>query len=124
MKMSAGDYLGTYAEGWTNGASDTILSAAADSFFVDDPDAGKIAKADLAKYLDGLKELAASIRGSDYDGPFMDLTEVVTKEEDGVLTASCWWAIPGTEIQGSGLIKVGDGGVLSERLAYYTKLPG
>ncbi len=122
--MSAGDYLGTYAGGWANGDSGTILSAASESFFFDDPNAGKIAKADFAAYFDGLTELAASIRGSDYDGPFMDLTEVVTKEEDGILTASCWWAIPGTEIQGSGLIKIADDGVLSERIAYYTKLPG
>ncbi len=122
--MSAADYLGTYAEGWASGVSDTILSAASESFFFDDPNAGKIAKADFAKYFDGLTELAASIRGNDYDGPFMELTEVVTKDEDGVLTASCWWVIPGTEIQGSGLIKVADDGVLSERIAYYTKLPG
>ena len=122
--MSAADHLGTYAEGWAGGVSDTILSAASESFFFDDPNAGKIAKTDFAKYFDELTELVASIRGSDYDGPFMELTEVVTKDEDGVLTASCWWAIPGTEMQGSGLIKIADDGVLSERIAYYTKLPG
>jgi hypothetical protein len=68
--------------------------------------------------------LVDSIRGANYDGPFMDLSEVVTKEEDGVLTAWCWWAVPGTEIQGSGLIKVRDDGVVSERISYYSKLPG
>ena len=121
--MSAADHLGAYAEGWTNGVSDTILGAASESFVFDDPNAGKVAKADFAAYFAGLTELVASIRGDGYGAPFMNLSEIVTKEEDGVLTASCWWAIPGTEIQGSGLIKVTNDGVVSERIAYYTKLP-
>ncbi len=58
-----------------------------------------------------------------YSGPLMELTEVTTGEDDGVLTAWCWWSIPGTAIQGSGLIKAGEIGVQSEKLAYYTKLP-
>ena len=120
--MSAADYLGTYAEGWTNGDSETILSATSDSFVFDDPNAGKIAKADFAEYMAGLREMVASIRGGEQDGSFMELSEVVTKDDDG-LTASCWWEIPGTDIQGSGLIKVADDGVVSERIAYYTKLP-
>ena len=119
--MSAADHLGTYAAGWTNGDADTILGVAHDSFVFDDPAAGKIANADFAAYMAGLKETVASIRGSDYDGNFMDLTEVVTKEEAGEITAWCWWAIPGTDIQGSGLIKVASDGVASERIAYYAK---
>ena len=120
--MSAADYLGTYAEGWTNGDSETILSATSDSFVFDDPNAGKIAKGDFADYMAGLRETVASIRGGEHEGPFMELSEVVTKDDDG-LTASCWFEIPGTDIQGSGLIKVADDGVVSERIAYYTKLP-
>lgn len=121
--MSAADYLGTYAEGWTNGDSEAILSATSDTFVFDDPNAGNVAKGDFSNFFAGLKEAVASIRGGDYDGPFMELTEVVTKDDDGVLTASCWWEIPGTDIQGSGLIKVANDGVVSERIAYYTKLP-
>ena len=121
--MSAADYLGTYAEGWTNGDSEAILSAASDTFIFDDPNAGNISKAEFTAYFAGLKELVASIRGNDFEGSFMQLSEVVTNEDNGILTASCWWEIPGTDIQGSGLIKVADDGVISERLAYYTKLP-
>ncbi len=121
--MGAADYLGTYAEGWTNGDAGTILRAASDSFVFDDPNAEKIAKADFAEYLAGLKEIVASIRGSEYEGVFMELSEVLTKDDGDELTASCWFAIPGTDIQGSGLIKVGSDGVRSERIAYYTKLP-
>jgi hypothetical protein len=36
----------------------------------------------------------------------MELSEVVTEEKEGVTTAWCWWAIPGTDIKGSGPIKV------------------
>jgi len=121
--MSAADYLGTYAEGWTNGDSETILSATSDRFVFDDPNAGKIAKGSLAEYIADLWETVASIRGGEHEGPFMQLSEVVTKDDDGVLTASCWFEIPGTGIQGSGLIKVANDGVVSERIAYYTKLP-
>ena len=68
-----------------------------------------------------MKELIARIRGAGYDGNFMDLSEVVTSEESGVLTAWCWWAIRGTDIKGNGLIKVGSDGVASETIAYYAK---
>ncbi len=121
--MSAADYLGTYAEGWTNGDSETILRATSDSFVFDDPNAGKIAKGNFAEYMSGLREIVTSIRG-EHEGSFMELSEVVTKDDDDGLTASCWWEIPGTDIQGSGLIKVGDDGVQSERITFYTKLPG
>ena len=121
--MSTVEFLGTYAEGWTNGDSDTILSATSESFVFDDPNAGKVAKENFQEFFVGLKESIASIRGAGHEGPFMELSEVVTKDDDDGLTASCWWEIPGTDIQGSGLIKVADDGVVSERIAYYTKLP-
>ena len=121
--MSAADYLGAYAEGWTNGDADKIIGSVSDGFVLDDPNAGKIGKADFANYLVGMKEAVASMRGENYSGPFMELTEVTTREEGGVLTAWCWWSIPDTALRGAGLIKVGDSGVQSERLTYYTKLP-
>ena len=121
--MSAADHLGAYAEGWTNGDADKIIGSVSDGFVLDDPSEGKAGKADIANYLAGMKKAVASMRGEVYLGPFMELTEVTTREDDGVLTAWCWWSIPGTALQGSGLIKVGDDGVQSEKLAYYTKLP-
>ncbi len=121
--MSAADHLGAYAEGWTNGDADKIIGSVSDGFVLDDPNASKVGKVDLANYLAGMKEAVASIRGEDYSGLFMELTEVTTGEDGGVLTAWCWWSIPGTPLQGSGLIKVGDDGVQSEKLTYYTKLP-
>ena len=121
--MSAADHFGTYAEGWTKGDADTILKAVADNFIFDDPNAGKIAKKAFAEYLSGMKEMVQSLRGGGLPEPFIQLTEVVTQESEGVLTAWCWWAIPGTKIEGSGLIKVGSEGVRSEAITYYTALP-
>ncbi len=121
--MSAADHLGAYAEGWTNGDADKIIASVSDSFVLDDPNTGKITKADFANSLAGQKEAVASMRGEVFLGPYMELTEVTTREDGGVLTAWCWWSIPCTPLQGSGLIKVGDDGVQSEKLAYYTKLP-
>ena len=121
--MSASEHLGTYAEGWTMGDAGLILKAAADNYTLDDPNAGVISKNEFANYLEGMKETVTSLREGTLPEPFMELSEVVTEEKEGVLTAWCWWAVPGTEIKGSGLIKVGSEGVQSEILTYYTKLP-
>ena len=122
--MSAMDHLTAYAEGWTAGDVETILAALRETFVFDDPNTGRIPKADFAAYFSGFRDQIASNRGgAAHEGPFMRLTEVVVKEEGDGLTASCWWEIPGTDLQGSGLIKVEGDGVRSERIAYYTKLP-
>ncbi len=122
--MSAAEHLGTYAEGWTKGDAQTILKATAKDYTFDDPNSGIISRDKLSSYLGGLKEAVASLCGNRVPDPFMELSEVLTQEADGVLTAWCWWAIPGTEIKGSGLIKVDATGVRSEVITYYTKLSG
>ena len=119
--MERAEYLGRYAKGWTEGDVNVVLESLADEYFMDDPNSGRISKADFSSYFTSLKDQVDSIR--DRDRPFMEISEVVTQEIEGVLTAWVWWAVPGTPVQGSGLIKVGEGGVLSERLAFYTKLP-
>jgi len=122
--MSASEHLGTYAEGWTKGDAGTILKVVAESYTFDDPNTGVISKNEFARYMAGLKETVSSIRGGAQSETFMEISEVLTDEKDGILTAWCWWAIPGTEIKGSGLIKAGSEGVRSEIITYYTKLPG
>lgn len=121
--MSVADYLGMYAEGWTKGDADMVVKAASDEFILDDPNAGKITKSEFAEYLVGMKETVRSVLDGNLPDPFLELSEVVTQEDNGVLTAWAWWSVPGTEIKGGGLIKVGAEGVLSEVLTYYTKLP-
>lgn len=121
--MTAADYLGMYAEGWTKGDAGTIVQAVSDDFTFDDPNTGKITKNEFAEYLAGFKETVRSMLGGDLPEPFLELSEVVTQENDGVITAWAWWVVPGTEIKGGGLIKVGAEGVRSEVITYYTKLP-
>ena len=120
--MSKADDLGRYAEGWIKGDAGTIVSTLDDGYQLDDPNAGKISKAAFPEYYAAFKGQVESIRGVSEDA-WLDVSELVTQEEAGVLTAWVWWTVPGTPMQGSGLIKVGDSGVLSERLAFYTKLP-
>lgn len=121
--MNTTEFLNAYAEGWTNGDSDTILGATSESFVFDDPNARRVSKGEFKAFFAGLKEAVATIRGDGYEGPFMELSEVLTKDDGDRLTASCWWEIPGTNIRGSGLIKVANDGVVSELIAYYAKLP-
>ena len=120
--MNAADYLGRYAEGWTNGDADIILQAVTDDYEFDDPNAGKISKAEFSEYLSGLKAGVKDLCGGRLPEPFMQLSEVVTSEHDGNIKAWCWWEIPGTDIKGSGLIRVSPTGVYAEVITYYTKI--
>lgn len=101
--MSKDDHLSAYAEGWTTGNADKILSALADTYVPDDPNHGRVAKGEMPAYFDGMKATVSELRG-------------------GKLTAWCWWTVPGKSIAGGGLIKVSDDGVVWERLTYYTSL--
>ncbi len=122
--MNATEHLGTYAEGWAKGDADTILKATAADYTFDDPNSGVISRNAFSSYFGELKETVASLCDGRVPDPFMELSEVLTQEDEGVLTAWCWWAIPGTEMKGSGLIKVDPTGVRSEVVTYYTKLSG
>lgn len=122
--MGAAEHLAMYAEGWTKGDAATILRATAEEYTFDDPNAGLISRNAFASYLNGLKETVVSFSSGKLPDPFMKLSEVVTQEAEGTLTAWCWWEIPGTDIKGSGLIKVTPTGVRSEVITYYTKLAG
>ena len=120
--MSKADHLAAYAEGWSTGNIDKILSALADNYVLDDPNHGRVTKGEMAAYIDGMKATVSELRSGKEEAQFVALSELQTGEEDGELTAWCWWAVPGTSIEGGGLIKVSDDGVVSERLTYYTAL--
>ncbi len=119
--MSAADYLGTYAEGWIKGDANTILKVVTDGYTFDDPNAGKITKSKFAEYLSEVKETVRSLRGGKVSDTLIEFSDIVTKEDQGIMTAWCWWAIPGTDLKGSGLIKIGADGVRSEVITYYAK---
>lgn len=120
--MSALDHLGQYAEGWTNGDAGLVLRAISNDYILDDPNVGKISKDKFTGYLNEMKETVKTLCNGNLPEPFMELTEVLTSEEDEITTASCAWAIPGANIKGAGLIKINSTGVFSEVLTYYTKL--
>ena len=121
--MIAADYLKMYAQGWAQGDVNTIMNALADEYVLDDPNSGKISRNELAEYLDGMKQMVRSMLDGQLPDPLLDLSEIVTREEAGKITAWAWWTVPGTALMGGGLIKVGAKGVVSEVLTYYTKLP-
>ncbi len=120
--MSKADHLAAYAEGWSTGNIDKILSALADNYVLDDPNHGRVTKGEMAAYVDGMKATVSELRNGKEEAQFIALSEVLTGEEGGELTAWCWWTAPGTSLEGGGLIKVSDDGVVSERLTYYTAL--
>ena len=120
--MGALDHLGRYAEGWSNGDVGLILQAITDDYILDDPNVGDISKDKFSDYLNEMKETVRTLCNGNIPQPFMELTEVLTSEENEITTASCAWAIPGTSIKGAGLIKVNSSGVFSEVLTYYTAL--
>lgn len=121
--MDKGQHLQAYAGGWVGGDAEAILGAVADSFVFHDP-AGAVAKANFAAYFTKLKDDVGKAGGNQPGTPFLEISEVVTNEAEGVLTAWCWWRYSGTDVGGSGLIKVGDQGVTSEHITHFTPHPG
>ncbi len=122
--MAISDFIGAYAEGWTTGDAAKIVSATAPDYVFDDPNSGKITREAFADYFQGLSSTLDELRGGAPEGNFLDLTEVVIQETENGAIVWAWWEAPGTGIGGSGLIEVGPEGVTSEKIAYYTKLPG
>lgn len=120
--MAKSDHLNKYAEGWIKGDASIIVSSLDDAYQLDDPNAGIISKQAFPEYLAGMLQTVETMRGKTQD-PLLEVSELLTQDAEDVLTAWVWWVVPGTPIQGGGLIKVGDRGVVSERLTYYTKLP-
>lgn len=121
-RLAAYGHLAAYSEGWINGDVETVLPALADDYLLDDPHFGRIAKEGMPAYFDELKAAVRDLRGGAAQAPLMRIGEVVTREDGGLLTAWLWWAVPGTALEGAGLIKIGPGGVVSEHLTYFTKL--
>ncbi len=122
--MSVQNHIAAFAQGWNKGDLDEIMSSLAPGFRLDDPNAGEIPRDGIPEYLEGLKTVVASLRdGTDGEQSLMEMSDVVIKDDELPVSVWTWWTVPGTSIGGSALVKVGEDGVLSERLSYYTKLP-
>ena len=67
----------------------------ADTYQSDYPNTETINKQGFTDYLAGMRQVVERIRGKT-DDPLLNLTEVVTQEEGGILTDWCSWAVPST----------------------------
>ena len=104
------EYLGLYAEGWSQGNIDKILEATAPGFQFTDPNKGPIARENLREYFEGFKKEVGQSGET-----FMDLSGIVAYESGGTLVACCTWKTGvDKNIVGNGLIVVGDDGVQRE----------
>ena len=121
--LAAYGHLAAYSEGWTNGDVDTVMPSLADDYLLDDPHFGRIAKDGMPGYFEDLKAAVRRLRSGVDRLPVMRIGEVTTREDGDAVTVWLWWSVPQTELEGSGLIKIAARGVVSERLAYFTKLP-
>ncbi|MDP7343926.1 MAG: nuclear transport factor 2 family protein [Alphaproteobacteria bacterium] len=121
--MGKSENLDAYFEAVINGDGEALLESMSDSFVFDDPNFGQVPKSGMAAYFSRFKDTVATIRSDKPEAKLMIISDILPRDEGEVMIASCWWAVPGTQIQGAGLFRVGDDGVLSERLSYYTSLP-
>ena len=120
--MPVNDHIAAFAQGWTEGKIDMIMKSLSKDFELDDPNAGRIQKADIPRYFEALVGNVTQIRGDGNRAPLMEMSEVVIKDDVVPVTVWTWWTVPGTPLAGSALVKVGEDGVLSERLTYSTAL--
>jgi hypothetical protein len=120
--MTIQDYIATYAEGWTLGDSEKIMSVVSDDMVLDDPNVGKITREALPNYIAGMKNAVEELRSGAAEDKFMEMSEVVIKDDETPVLLWAWFTIPGTFLAGSALIKIANEGVVEERIAYYTPL--
>ena len=122
--MSIRQIIETYLKGWELGDGALSLSATADSFCYDDPNTGRIPRNEFVAFVEDFKRAAIEMGAAENANPFLRYSDVVIKEDELPATVWCWWQAVGTELQGSALVQVGEEGVLHEKIAYFSRLPG
>ena len=121
--MSVKRTIDTYLKGWELGDGALSLSVTADSFCYDDPNTGRIPRHEFVEFVEDFKRAAIEMGGAANANPFLQYSDVVIKDDESPVTIWCWWQAVGTELQGSALVKVGEHGVLHEKIAYFSRLP-
>ena len=120
--MIVAERIDAYIQAWVTCDVPGVLAQAADSFFFDDPNLGRVSRAEFETYMAGIMANVERIRDGRVYENFVDVSDIVTKQEDdGTTTLWFWWAIAGTSIEGSSLVKVGPDGVRSEIYCYYAQ---
>ena len=121
--MSVRQHIETYLKGWELGDGALSLSVTAQSFCYDDPNTGRIPRHEFVQFVEDFKTAAVEMGGEPGANPFLQYTDVVIKDDELPATVWCWWQAVGTELQGCALVKVGEQGVLHEKIAYFSRLP-
>jgi hypothetical protein len=115
--------IDTYLEGWKLGDGELSLSVTVDSLYYDDPNRGRIQRHELVQFVEDFKRAAVELGAKKNANPFLIYSDVVTDYNTSPVTVWCWWQVNGTDFQGCALVKVGETGVLQEKIAYFSKLP-
>lgn len=121
--MRAREHLERYLEGWRTGDGARSLEVLVPDFFYDDPNTGRIPRDGFVQFVEDFKADAAALNDGKLGAPFLTYSDIVVDESTSPCTAWCWWQATDTPLQGSALIKFSDDGILSERIAYFSKLP-
>ena len=121
--MTALQHLRTYIEGWRLGDPTMSLYVLSKNFFYDDPNSERISRERFAQFVEDFKQAGRDINNGVLPAPFLTYTDLVIDEDSKPARAWCWWQVTGTPLQGSAIVKFDDSGILSERIAYFTKLP-
>ena len=121
--MNIRQIIDTYLKGWELGDGALSLSVTTDSFCYDDPNTGRIERHEFVEFVEDFKRAAIEMGGAENAKPFLQYSDVVIKDDELPATVWCWWQAVGTELQGCALVKVGEQGVLHEKIAYFTHLP-
>jgi hypothetical protein len=121
--VSTRQYIDTYLKGWELGDGALSLSVTADSFCYDDPNTGRIQRNEFVEFVEDFKRAAIEMGGAVNANPFLQYSDVVINDDADPATVWCWWQAVGTELQGCALVKVGEQGVLHEKIAYFSRLP-
>ena len=122
--MSIRQIIETYLKGWELGDGALSLGATANSFCYDDPNTGRIPRDEFVAFVEDFKRAAIEMGAAENANPFLRYSDIVIKDDELPATVWCWWQAVGTELQGSALVQVGEEGVLHEKIAYFSRLPG
>ena len=124
MKVSSVQgFIETYLQGWKLGDGELSMSATAEGFYYDDPNTGRIQREGFVDFVNDFKKAAVEMGGEENADPFLSYCDTVIQDDELPATVWCWWQAVGTPLQGSAVIKVDESGILSERIAYFSKLP-
>lgn len=112
------EHLETYLSAWDE--PENLLAALADDFELHDPDESEvITKATMGEWMHHWVERVRSAGGTGA----VENSDEAKVDRDGELIFWTWWRFAGTDVEGCALIKVGDDGVRSQKVAIHKAPP-